>query len=85
MKTQKLNRHFASFIRKGGVHAVISLITEHGKGGVLELTPETRAALRAKHPQAEPANPDVLLQGKIPTVNSIFLRALLVMLCEKLL
>jgi hypothetical protein len=52
--TSKLNRRFAAL-----VHSAISLITEHGKGGVLELTPEVRAALRTKHPQAKPANPDV--------------------------
>lgn len=59
MTTSKLNRRFAALIRKGEVHSAISLITEHGKGGVLELTPEVRAALRTKHPQAKPANPDV--------------------------
>ena len=76
MTTQNLNRRFASLIRKGEVHAAISLITEHCKGGVLELTPETRAALRDKHPQAEPANSDVLLQGEIPTLNFILLESL---------
>lgn len=74
--TPKLNRRFAALIRKGEVHSAISLITEHGKGGVLELTPEVRAALRTKHPQAKPANPDVLLQGEVPTVNSILFESL---------
>ena len=74
--TSKLNRRFAALIRKGEVHSAISLITEYGKGGVLELTPEVRAALRTKHPQAEPANPDVLLQGEVPTVNSILFESL---------
>ena len=72
--TSKLNRHFAALIRKGEVHSAISLITEHGKGGVLELTPEVRAALRTKHPQAKPAIPDVLLQ--VPAVNPILFESL---------
>ena len=38
--TSKLNRHSAALIRKGEVSSAISLITECGKGGVLELTPE---------------------------------------------
>ena len=38
--TTKLNRRFAALIRKGEIHAAISLITEHGKGGILNLTPE---------------------------------------------
>ena len=67
---------FAALIRKGEVHSAISLITEHGKGGVLELTPEVRAALRTKHPQAKPANPDVLLQWEMPAVNSILFESL---------
>ena len=74
--TSKLNRRFAALIRKGEVHSAISLITEHGKGGVLELTPEVRAALRTKHPQAKPAIPDVLLQGEVPAVNPILFESL---------
>ena len=61
---------------QGEVHSAISLITEHGKGEVLELTPEVRAALRKKHPQAKPANPDVLLQGEVPAFNSILFESL---------
>ena len=38
--TSKLNQRFAALIGKGEVHSAISLITEHGKGGILELTPE---------------------------------------------
>ena len=67
----KLNRRFAALIRKGEIHAAISLITEHGKGGVLDLTPEVQAALKKKHPQAIPANLDVLIEGEVPTVNPI--------------
>ena len=55
--TSKLNRRFAALISKGEIHAAISLIMEHVKGGVLDLTPEVRAILRTKHPQAKPANP----------------------------
>ena len=69
--TTKLNRRFAALIRKGEIHAAISLITEHGKGGILDLTPEVQAALRKKHPQAKPADADVLIQGEVPTVNPI--------------
>ena len=61
---------------KGEVHSAISLITEHGKGGVLELTPEVRATLKKKHPQAEPANLDMLIQGEVPTVNPIVFESL---------
>ena len=52
MTTERLNRRFAFLVGKGDIYAAISLITEHGKGGVLELTPEVRAALFDKHPPA---------------------------------
>ena len=38
MTPQKLNRCFSALISKGNIHAVISIITEYGKGGVLKLT-----------------------------------------------
>ena len=71
MTIHKLNRRFANLISKGNIHAAISLITEHGKGGVLELTPEVKEALRAKHPEAQPASTKVLIQGESPVINSI--------------
>lgn len=76
MTTEKLNRRFALLIGKGNIHAAISLITEHGKGGVLDLTPEVRAALQSKHPLAQPMDPDVLLQGEPLEVNPVLFEAL---------
>ena len=55
---------------KGEINAALSLIPENGKGGVLQLTLEVRAALRAKHPSAQPAA-EVLLPGEPPVVNPI--------------
>ena len=72
MTTERLNRRFAFLLSKGDIHAAISLITEHGKGGMLELTPEVRAALLDKHPPAQLPNPDVLICGEIPTVHASF-------------
>lgn len=76
MTSHKLNRRFATLVRKGNIHAAISLITEHNKGGILDLTPEVRSILEAKHPKAQPANPEVLLQGEIPAVNPILFECL---------
>ena len=45
------------------IHAAISLITEDGKGGVLELTHEVQEALQAKHPEPQPAFIEALIQG----------------------
>ena len=59
-------------ISKREIHAGISLITEHGKGRVLELTHEVQEALRAKHPEAQPTSTEALIQGETPVINSIF-------------
>ena len=69
--SEKIDRRFATLMSKGEVNTALSLITAHGKGGVLPLTPEVRAALQAKHPPAQPATPDVLLPGEPPEVNPI--------------
>lgn len=76
MTSPKLNRRFASLVGRGNIHAAISLITEYNKGGILDLTPEVRSTLEAKHPKAQPANPEVLLQGETPTVNPIMFECL---------
>ena len=76
MTAEKINRRFAALISKGDIHAAINLITEHGKGGVLALTPEVREALKAKHPPAQRADPEVLLSGDPPTVHPILFEGL---------
>ena len=74
--SHKLNRRFAALVSKGNIHAAISLITEYNKGGVLELTPEVRSALQAKHPTAQPAHPEALLHGELPTINPILFESI---------
>ena len=74
--SHKLNRRFAALVSKGNIHAAISLITEHNKGGVMELTPEVRSALQAKHPKAQPAHPEALLHGELPTINPILFESI---------
>ena len=76
MTSHKLNRRFASLVSKGNIHAAISLITEYNKGGILDLTPEVRSSLDAKHPKAQPASPDVLLRGETPAINPILFECL---------
>ena len=76
MTSHKLNLRFAALVSKGNIHAAISLITEHNKGGVLELTPEVRSALQAKHPKAQPAHPKALLHGELPKINPILFESI---------
>ncbi len=58
------------------MHSAISLITEYGKGRLLELTPEVRTELKRKHPKAKPANPEALIQGDALIVNPILFESL---------
>ena len=43
---------------------------------MLELIPEVSEALKAKHPHAQPVDPNVLIQGSAPTVNPILFETL---------
>ena len=70
LTSHKLNRRFTTLVSKGNIHAAIS-ITEYNRGGVLELTPDVRSALKVKHPKAQPANPEAMLHGELPAVNPI--------------
>ena len=60
---------------KGEVHSAISLITEHDKGGILELSSEVREH-KKKTPKSGTANSGALIQGELPTVNSILFECL---------
>ena len=71
MSSSKLNRCFAALVSKGNIHAAISLITENNAGSVLTLTQEVCDALKEKHPKAQPASQDALLQGEIPSIHPI--------------
>ena len=65
-----------TLISKGEIHAAISLIIEHGKGEILELTPEVKGVLQTKHPEVQPASTEVLIQGETPVLNSIYFKSL---------
>lgn len=71
MSSSKLNRCFAALVSKGNIHAAISLITENNAGSVLTLIQEVCDALKEKHPKAQPASQDALLQGEIPSIHPI--------------
>ena len=68
--SHKLNRRFAALVSKGNIHAAMSLITEYNKGGVLDLTPEVRSALKVKHPKAQSANPEAMRCCRVSCLQS---------------
>ena len=39
--TEAISKKFASFMKKGNVHAAVKLLTENMEGGVLPLSDET--------------------------------------------
>ena len=81
--TEKIKRCFSTPITIGEINAALSLIMEHGKGGVLELTPKVCAKLKAKHPLAQPAAPEELLSGEPPIVNPVLFEGLIGIMIRK--
>ena len=58
-------------MQKGNVNGALKLLTDNMENGILPLNEETLAALRMKHPNAAPADPEILLPGELPVVHPI--------------
>jgi hypothetical protein len=56
---------------RGNVNAAIRLVTEQAKGGIIPLDPDVLETLKQKHPNAETADPDVLIHGCMPDLHPI--------------
>jgi hypothetical protein len=64
----KLARTFAALVFREKVGAALRLLDDQGRSAIQSLTPEVRVELERLHPDAEPADPDVLLEGEPPGV-----------------
>ena len=59
--TKEISKKFVQKMVKGNVNGAIKLLSKNMQNGILPLDEETLKALRQKHPEAEPTNPDILL------------------------
>ena len=59
--TGKISKNFAALMKKGNVNAVINLLTENMRNGILPLNNETFNLLRLKHPDLKDAHESVML------------------------
>ena len=56
---------------RGNVNAALRLLNKQNCKGVLPINPETIAQLHDKHPKAESAHPEMILEGPMNDVNPI--------------
>ena len=67
---EQLSKTFASLIFRGKVNAALRLIDDQSSGGVLPLNDEVYQVPRRKHPAAKKEDCSVMLQGKLPSVDT---------------
>ena len=58
-------------MKKGNVNAAVKLLTSNMEGGILPLNDETMVLLEAKHPEAQPCNPDSIIDFHAPDVHPV--------------
>ena len=66
MDDSTLAKRFATMVFNNNFKGAMSLVTEKGKGGILDLDEKTKKEMLSKHPKPEPLHPDALLTGEIP-------------------
>ena len=65
MTNEELSKRFSRLMLEGKVNPAIRLLNNNVSGGVLPLTEEVLANLRAKHPEGSPINETMALQGPL--------------------
>ena len=68
---EHLAKTFAKLIFEGKVKAAMRLLDEQGSTGVLPLSQSTINELKRKHPEANEADPSVLIDGQMPYVDPV--------------
>ena len=66
-----ISKRFKNLTQKGNVNGAIKILTKGMGRGIFPLNDERLGLLRQKHPEGRGAVEDAILQGPIPTVNSI--------------
>ena len=69
--TERIAKTFANLMMQGKVTSAIKMLDKSKCGGVLPLNNDTLSALKQKHPDAQPSNSEVLLDGELPFFDPI--------------
>ena len=68
---ERLGKTFAKLMFEGRVKAAMKLLDEQDSAGFLTLSQSTMNELKRKHPEANGADPSVLIDGQMPFVNTV--------------
>ena len=71
MNIKKLSLKFKQLMQRGNVNRALRLLTNNMSNGVLPLSKETLQLLNLKHPAAQEAHHDLLLQGPVKLIHNI--------------
>ena len=69
--TGKISKNFAALMKKGNVNAVVNLLTENMRNGILPLNNETLNLLRLKHPDLKDAHESVMLSDVTERIHPV--------------
>ena len=71
MNIEKLSSKFKQLMHKSNVNGALRLLTNNMSNGILPLSDETLQILSLKHPEAQQAHHEALLQGPKKQIHSI--------------
>ena len=71
MNVEKLSSKFKQLMRKSNVNGGLRLLTNNLSNGILPLSDETLQILSRKHPEAQQAYHEAILQGAKKQIHSI--------------
>ena len=67
----QISKQFVMMMEKGNVNGALKVLTNNMSNGILLLNDETLNLLKDKHPEAKPADEDILIQGEKHEVHPI--------------
>ena len=71
MNIEKLSSNFNQLMQKSNLNGALRLLTNNMSNGIPPLSVETLQILSLKHPEAQQAHQEALLQGQKKQIHSI--------------
>ena len=81
---ENFDKRFGLLVPNGNVGGAMKLLETSTKGGILEINEYTKELLKQKHPEAEPLQEELLLQGPVDDVPAAIFDALSPDLIQKM-
>ncbi|CAB4020227.1 Hypothetical predicted protein, partial [Paramuricea clavata] len=71
LNDERLAKTFSKLTFEGKINAAIKLLDQHDSSGVVTLSQSTINELKGKHPNANDADPSILMDGPLPLVDPV--------------